>query len=64
MSRGCRADVAIPTTATGQTRPLNILWRNAWAIVNIGDIGDVPGAPGFPNGASTRQRSAARSSRI
>ena len=36
--------VAIPTTATGQTRPLNILWRNAWAIVNIGDIGHVPGA--------------------
>ena len=29
--------VAMPTTATGQTRPLNILWRNAWAIVNIGD---------------------------
>jgi hypothetical protein len=36
--------VALPTTATGQTRPLNILWRNAWAIVNIGDIGHVPGA--------------------
>src|SRR5918993_325186 len=36
--------VGIPTTATGQTRPLNILWRNAWAIVNIGDIGHVPGA--------------------
>jgi hypothetical protein len=36
--------VAIPTTATGQTRPRNILWRNAWAIVNIGDIGHVPGA--------------------
>jgi hypothetical protein len=36
--------VAIPTTATGQTRSLNILWRNAWAIVNIGDIGHVPGA--------------------
>jgi hypothetical protein len=36
--------VAIPTTATGQTRPLNILWRNAWAIANIGDIGHVPGA--------------------
>jgi hypothetical protein len=36
--------VAIPMTATGQTRPLNILWRNAWAIVNIGDIGHVPGA--------------------
>jgi hypothetical protein len=34
----------IPTTATAQTRPLNILWRNAWAIVNIGDIGHVPGA--------------------
>ena len=36
--------VGIPTTTTGQTRPLNILWRNAWAIVNIGDIGHVPGA--------------------
>jgi hypothetical protein len=36
--------VAVPTRATGQTRPLNILWRNAWAIVNIGDIGHVPGA--------------------
>jgi hypothetical protein len=36
--------VPIPTAATGQTRPLNILWRNAWAIVNIGDIGHVPGA--------------------
>ena len=35
--------VAIPK-AGGQTRPLNILWRNAWAIVNIGDIGHVPGA--------------------
>lgn len=34
----------IPRTATAQTRPLNILWRNAWAIVNIGDIGHVPGA--------------------
>jgi len=36
--------VALPTPATAQTRPLNILWRNAWAIVNIGDIGHVPGA--------------------
>src|SRR5687767_3557972 len=36
--------VPIPTTATGQTRPLNILWRTAWAVVNIGDIGHVPGA--------------------
>jgi hypothetical protein len=35
---------AIPTKSAGQTRPLNILWRNAWAIVNIGDIGHVPGA--------------------
>jgi hypothetical protein len=35
---------AVPARATGQTRPLNILWRNAWAIVNIGDIGHVPGA--------------------
>ena len=35
---------AIPKGAAGQTRPLNILWRNAWAIVNIGDIGHVPGA--------------------
>ncbi|MEO7273239.1 MAG: hypothetical protein ABIX28_15580 [Vicinamibacterales bacterium] len=35
---------AIPTAAAGQTRPVNILWRNAWAIVNIGDIGHVPGA--------------------
>jgi hypothetical protein len=34
----------IPTVASGQTRPLNILWRNAWAVVNIGDIGHVPGA--------------------
>jgi hypothetical protein len=32
------------TTTRGQKRPLNILWRNAWAIVNIGDIGHVPGA--------------------
>jgi hypothetical protein len=36
--------VGMPTTATGQTRPLNILWRNAWAVVNIGDIGHVPAA--------------------
>jgi hypothetical protein len=36
--------VGIPATATGQTRPVNILWRNGWAIVNIGDIGHVPGA--------------------
>lgn len=37
--------LAIPTTATGQPAPsLNILWRNAWAVVNIGDIGHVPGA--------------------
>src|SRR5687767_12234564 len=36
--------VAIPTPAIGQRRPLNILWRNAWAIVNIGDIAHVPGA--------------------
>src|SRR5688500_13580361 len=36
--------VGLPTTATGQTRRLNILWRNAWAVVNIGDIGHVPGA--------------------
>jgi hypothetical protein len=36
--------VGVPATATGQTRRLNILWRNAWAIVNIGDIGHVPGA--------------------
>ena len=35
---------AIPRSANGQTRPLNILWRNAWAIVNIGDIAHVPGA--------------------
>jgi hypothetical protein len=35
---------AIPRRAAGQARPLNILWRNAWAIVNIGDIGHVPGA--------------------
>ena len=35
---------AIPATATGQPRSLKILWRNAWAIVNIGDIGHVPGA--------------------
>lgn len=35
---------AVPMRATAQTRPLNILWRNAWAIVNIGDIGHVPGA--------------------
>ena len=34
----------IPTAATGQPGPLNILWRNAWAIVNIGDIAHVPGA--------------------
>ena len=34
--------VASPTTAMGQTRPLNILWRNGWAIVNIGDIGMYP----------------------
>ena len=33
--------VGIPTSATGQTPTLNILWRNAWAIVNIGDIGHV-----------------------
>ena len=36
--------VAMPAPASGQPRPLNILWRNAWAIVNIGDIGHVPGA--------------------
>ena len=36
--------MAIPTRARGQTRPFNILWRNGWAIVNIGDIGHVPGA--------------------
>ena len=35
--------LGIRAVATGQTRPL-ILWRNAWAIVNIGDIAHVPGA--------------------
>jgi hypothetical protein len=35
---------AVPAAATGQPRPVNILWRNAWALVNIGDIGHVPGA--------------------
>ena len=84
--------VAVPAASTGQARSLNILWRNAWAIVNIGDIGHVPGALAllrhyipeatvtlwaqqdlvfrdpiaqrarFPEGASTRQQSAARSS--
>jgi hypothetical protein len=34
----------IPTTSKVQARRPNILWRNAWAIVNIGDIGHVPGA--------------------
>jgi hypothetical protein len=36
--------VVRPTTAAGQTRSCTILWRNAWAVVNIGDIGHVPGA--------------------
>jgi hypothetical protein len=36
--------LVLPTGATGQPRRLNILWRNAWAIVNIGDIAHVPGA--------------------
>src|SRR5688572_18352872 len=36
--------VSISRTATGQGRRLDILWRNAWAIANIGDIGHVPGA--------------------
>ena len=35
---------AMPSTATRQTRPPRILWRNGWAIANIGDIGHVPGA--------------------
>jgi hypothetical protein len=35
---------AVPTTSTGQARRPNILLRNAWAIVNIGDVGHVPGA--------------------
>lgn len=35
---------ARPSIATSQTRPLRILWRNGWAIGNIGDIGHVPGA--------------------
>jgi hypothetical protein len=34
----------IPPTSKVQARRPNILWRNAWAIVNIGDIGHVPGA--------------------
>ena len=36
--------VVLPTRPRSQTRPRNILWRNAWAVVNIGDIGHVPGA--------------------
>jgi hypothetical protein len=35
---------ARPATAAKQTRPPRILWRNGWAIGNIGDIGHVPGA--------------------
>lgn len=35
---------AIPLKAAAGGASVNILWRNGWAILNIGDIGHVPGA--------------------